>query len=126
MSNKTLRICKINPVNQRPYAVSKWFVPPPGNTRFTPRGGNQIQLLNCGEEYLPKLYAAIEGAKQSIYIAIWGFNPELPLRLNSANRANRLGDVLQRKAEQDGVEIKILVWYNPIANIASKSAGDQR
>ncbi|NOZ52576.1 MAG: hypothetical protein GXP08_05445, partial [Gammaproteobacteria bacterium] len=105
---KNLRKCNANPATQRPFCTSKWFVatPDPNKTKYTPRGGNQIQLLNCGDEYLPELYNAINNATKTIYIAIWGFNPHVSLKLNSTDPVHEIGNVLQRKA-RDGVEVKI-------------------
>ncbi|MCF6364454.1 MAG: phospholipase D-like domain-containing protein [Gammaproteobacteria bacterium] len=123
MSTKKTYYCNANPAQNRPYVVSQWFIPPPSPSQYTPRGGNQIHLLNCGDEYLPALYTAIDNARQSIYITIWGFNPHVSLRLNSTDPAHELGAVLQRKAES-GVAVKILVWHNLTANVGSASAGD--
>jgi len=121
---KNLRKCNANPATQRPFCTSKWFAKAPGGSnKYIPRGGNQIQLLNCGDEYLPELYNAINNATKTIYIAIWGFNPHVSLKLNSTDPAHEMGNVLQRKVK-DGVKVKILVWYNWIANMGNASAGD--
>jgi len=120
---KNQRKCNANPATQRPFCTSKWFVKAPSSNKYVPRGGNQIQLLNCGDEYLPELYNAINNATKTIYIAIWGFNPHVSLKLNSTDPAHKMGNVLQRKAE-GGVKVKILVWYHWFANIGSASAGD--
>lgn len=104
-----------NPAVCTATAVSDWFVKPPATDKFTPRAGNSITLLDCGEEYLPKLREAFGKARQSIYIAIWGMDEELNLFLDGNRTENQISSFLQQRAK-DGVEIKVMVWFSFMAN----------
>lgn len=113
------RECKANPTVTAPNVTNQWFVDPPSPDKYTQRGGNAISLLNCGQEYLPQLKAALSRANKSIYIAVWGFDDRLSLDLLDANdipnEKNFIGTLLKKKADA-GVEVKILVWHQMVAN----------
>ena len=79
-----------NPAVCTATAVSDWFVKPPATDKFTPRAGNSITFLDCGEEYLPVFYASLLSATKSIWIAIWGFDPDLPMVLDSRDEQHRM------------------------------------
>lgn len=117
-----------NPAESSPTMTNWWFIVSPYADKYIPYGGNAIKLLNCGEEYLPALLNAINNAKQSIYIAIWGFDDEMSLVLLGENdkpeAKNYISTVLQKKAAE-GVEVKILVWYNSYINKIPVSAGGE-
>lgn len=117
------RTINANPGVCTPTVVADWFVDPPAKDKFTDRAGNSIALLNCGEEYLPAFYAALQGAKQSIWIAIWGFDPDLPMVLDSKEERHKISSVLEECAKR-GVQVKLLTWYNPIPNLMLTQQGD--
>lgn len=108
------RTINANPANNTANATSAWFIdkPNPAEDKFGVRPGNNIELLNCGGAYLGTLVAEIASAKDSIYIAIWGFYEELPLSVIGGG--GTISRLLEKKA-RNGVEVKIMVWGNPIA-----------
>ena len=79
--------------------------------------GNRIETLICGQEGFGRIAQDIERAKGSLYIICWGFDPGMALVRGSALAnypwANGLpyGELLRRKAAE-GVQIRLLVWYN--------------
>lgn len=115
-----------SPAANCPTMPSDWFVPPPSCDKYVSRGGNAIELLNCGEAYLPELKTAIENATDSIYIINWGFDEELDLcmldedrlRASLTDNSTWISTILEQKAAGDKkknikpVEVKILVWFN--------------
>lgn len=104
-----------NPANNTPNATPEWFIPPPSKDKYTRRSGNSIKLLDCGEDYLPAFYTAVRGAQKSIWIAIWGMDEELNLLLDGNRPENRISNILQQRAD-DGIEIKVMVWFSFVAN----------
>jgi len=114
-----------NPTVQSPYSTPGWFVPAPSDkpSKFIRRPGNDVLLMDCGEEYLPRLHETIMKAQKSIYIVIWGFDPNLPLVLDSKKPKDTFGAILEERAKS-GIEIKILVWFNMIAATGSQFAND--
>lgn len=120
--------CDANPTVHNPNCTNKWFVDPPNPAKpneYCERADNAIELLNCGEEYLPVLRAAIKNAKKSIYIAIWGFDEELSLNIDDYNKLGEpkhlpeeidlIKNILEEKAKS-GVEVKIMVQFTMAAN----------
>jgi cardiolipin synthase len=63
-------------------------------------GGNRIELLKNGEEYFPRLLAAIDGAKRSIYIETYTFELD--------NIGEKVSDALAAAAQR-GVAVHLLV-----------------
>ncbi|MFZ4699107.1 MAG: phospholipase D-like domain-containing protein [Candidatus Methylumidiphilus sp.] len=113
------RECKANPTISAPNVTNQWFIDPPTPNKFKQRGGNAVTLLNCGEEYLPQLKAALSRAKKSIYIAVWGFDDRLSMDLLGAddipNEKSFISTLLKERADA-GVEVKILVWHQMVVN----------
>ncbi len=124
MANTDPIIADANPTICTPIAATDWFVGDlPDPNKYIPRAGNAIDLLNCGEAYLPQLKSVLERAKKTVYIAIWGFNPYVSLVLGSTREQDQLGYTLEAIAKK-GVEVKVLCWFNIVANVGSASAGD--
>ena len=121
-----------------------------GQPSFFPvRHGNFIKPLICGLETKKAVWEAIENAKKSIEISLWGFDPavmmggyngyiEKNIGLGNSLGTNspRIGDLLLQ-ARGRGVKIKMLNWpviehmYNPYwllkyykPNILSFTAGN--
>lgn len=69
-------------------------------TRPLVYGGNRIELLKNGEQYFPRLIAAIEDAKQSIYIETYIFELD--------NVGTKVSDALAAAAQR-GVAVHLLV-----------------
>ncbi len=69
-------------------------------TRPLVYGGNRIRLLENGDEYFPRLLAAIEGAARSIYLETYIFAQD--------NIGLRVSDALGVAADR-GVEVRIIV-----------------
>lgn len=72
--------------------------------------GNTVKWYVDGRDYFWAVSAALEGAREVIYIEDWWLSPELFLRRPPAeNHEWRLDRVLQRKARQ-GVKIFVIVY----------------
>jgi len=131
------RSITVNPAHTNTYTKSDWSVAPPKTGEYEIwMSQNQVTPLICGDDYLPALRKALEEAQKSIYITVWGFDAALPLvfsRHTPDRQQHLLGELLKHKAEEDKVTVKILVWYNSVAELAqgnfpgyrfSKSNGD--
>ncbi|MEO8186470.1 MAG: cardiolipin synthase ClsB [Burkholderiaceae bacterium] len=70
------------------------------STRPVTYGGNRIELLRSGEEYFPRLLAAIEAAKQSIYIEAYIFELD--------DIGQKVSDALAAAAQR-GVSVHLLI-----------------
>ncbi|MGZ9058954.1 MAG: phospholipase D-like domain-containing protein, partial [Burkholderiaceae bacterium] len=70
------------------------------STRPLVYGGNRIDLLKNGEQYFPRLIAAIEDAKQSIYIESYIFE------LDDVGKT--VSDALAAAAQR-GVAVQLLI-----------------
>lgn len=94
-----------------------WFVP---KSKYPPRAHNVIEPLINGQRAFSAVYDAINRAKKCVEIIGWGFDPSFRLQ-GPGSKGERLGDLLSRKAEKDGVKIRILVWKDIIANLAENN-----
>ncbi len=92
--------------NRHVNVTPPWFT---GKSKYPPRAGVLIEPLINGERAFGAVYDAINNAKKSICIISWGFDPSMRLK---PSRGERLGELLNRKAEKDHVETRILVWKN--------------
>jgi len=69
-----------------------------------------------GEPYDPPCYfedavEAIENAEKLVYIAGWSVNPEKSLLRNRDGEDNEpLGELLKRKADEEGVVVLVMIW----------------
>lgn len=82
---------------------------PPGSFSSigTPaREGNELEVLVDGAEALPRIAAAIRGARRSVHLAGWYFSPDFAL-VRSGERVV-LADLLSETA--DDVEVRVLAW----------------
>jgi phosphatidylserine/phosphatidylglycerophosphate/cardiolipin synthase-like enzyme len=73
------------------------------------RAGNSMEVLVDGEEALPVIQAAIEGAKESVHIANWHASPDF--RLVRTPGAATLRELLRATAER--VPVRLLLWAGP-------------
>ena len=71
------------------------------STRPVVYGGNRIELLRSGEEYFPRLLAAIETAQQSIYIEAYIFELD--------DVGQKVSDALAAAAQRGPVHLLIEV-----------------
>jgi phosphatidylserine/phosphatidylglycerophosphate/cardiolipin synthase-like enzyme len=69
-----------------------------------PREGNRVEILVDGENALPRLQAEIEGAKESVHLAGWHFDPTFRLAADGPP----LRDLLATAAER--VDVRVLAW----------------
>jgi phospholipase D1/2 len=78
---------------------------------FAPaRDGNMIKWYVDGRDYFWAVSVALEGAKETIYIADWWLSPELFLRRPPySHQEYRLDQILKRRAEE-GVQIYVIVY----------------
>lgn len=84
---------------------------------YTPSLASMKTLVN-GETAFDMLYEKILHAKSSVDIIIWGFQPSMFFRRKSYKDPNTgqttepmcIGDLLIKKALEDNVQVKILVW----------------
>jgi phosphatidylserine/phosphatidylglycerophosphate/cardiolipin synthase-like enzyme len=84
-----------------------------GEGRFSPRRpvreGNRVEVLIDGNEALPAMAAAIEGAKSHVHIAGWHSSPEF--RLTREPGAPTLRELLAETARR--VPVRLLLWAGP-------------
>ncbi len=71
-----------------------------------PRAGNSLELLIDGEQALPRIAEALEGARSHVHIAGWHVTPQFGL--TRGPQAARLRDLLAELAER--VEVRVLLW----------------
>jgi phosphatidylserine/phosphatidylglycerophosphate/cardiolipin synthase-like enzyme len=71
-----------------------------------PRAGNSLELLIDGEQALPRIAEALQGARSHVHIAGWHVTPQFGLTRDS--HAARLRDLLAELAER--VEVRVLLW----------------
>lgn len=75
---------------------------------------NHLKLLVCGEEGFASIATDIEGARHSIDLICWGFDPAMNLRRSADGRwrqENSFGQLLLDAAKRR-VKVRLLVWYN--------------
>ncbi|KAL2130596.1 hypothetical protein VTI74DRAFT_6195 [Chaetomium olivicolor] len=88
---------------------------------FPERDGNMLKWYVDGRDYFWAVSAALENAKESIYIADWWLSPELFLRRPPYyNQEWRLDQVLKRRAEA-GVKIYVIVYREVEAALTCNS-----
>jgi phosphatidylserine/phosphatidylglycerophosphate/cardiolipin synthase-like enzyme len=71
-----------------------------------PRGGCKLEILIDGAEALPRLSAALDGARSEVNITGWHITPDFGLRRDDG--ARRLRDQLAELAER--VDVRVLLW----------------
>jgi phosphatidylserine/phosphatidylglycerophosphate/cardiolipin synthase-like enzyme len=69
-----------------------------------PRDGNAVEMLVDGDDALGRLQAEIEGARESVHLAGWHFDPSF--RLTDGGPALR--DLLAQTAER--IDVRLLQW----------------
>ena len=79
---------------------------------YEPSSGIEVKRLVCGEEAFAALHNAIEQAKSSVDILIWGFDPMMKFNPNKTDET--IGELLERKGKQ-GVQCRLMVWYDNLA-----------
>ncbi len=113
------RTIHVNPAAVQCTLKPHWFVTPPNPPQYQAQlGTNTIESLIGGSAYLPEFKAAVDNAKNSIWITIWGFDPSLSLVMGASEKhkeEHRISQVLNRAAER-GVEVKVLVFQDSIVN----------
>lgn len=75
-------------------------------SEYPPTGSHFEYLIN-GETAFLRLYNEIMSAKDTIDIAIWGFQPSMFFKRDG--KARCIGELLAQKAK-DGVRVRVLVW----------------
>ncbi len=115
------RTIHVNPSSVQCTLKPHWFVTPPNPPQYQAQlGTNSIESMICGSAYLPEFKAAVENAKDSIWITIWGLDPSLSLVMGASEKGkeeHRISQVLNRAASR-GVEVKLLVFSDIVVNIA--------
>ncbi|KAK4121674.1 phospholipase D/nuclease [Parathielavia appendiculata] len=88
---------------------------------FAERDGNMVKWYVDGRDYCWAVSAALENAKETIYIADWWLTPELFLRRPPYfNQEWRLDQILKRRAEA-GVKIYVIVYREVEAALTCNS-----
>ncbi len=77
--------------------------------RASVRSGNSIEVLVDGQEALPVIQAAIQGARHSVHIANWHASPDF--RLVREQGSPTLRELLASTAER--VPVRLLLWAGP-------------
>ncbi|MDB5895011.1 MAG: phospholipase, partial [Rhodoferax sp.] len=104
----------------------QWLLEQPGDPKAWKR--NELEVFICGEEGFAAIARDLRGAKHSIDIICYGFDPAMELERIGAQwpRGMTFGDLLVQKAEE-GVRVRVLCWYGPIgAAMPGASLGKQR
>src|ERR1700741_4337453 len=73
------------------------------------RAGNEMEVLVDGQDALPAIQTAIQGARRSVHIANWYASPDF--RLVREPGAPTLRELLAEAAER--VPVRVLVWAGP-------------
>lgn len=76
------------------------------DSEYPPTGSHFEYLIN-GETAFSRLFDEISSAKNSIDIAIWGFQPSMFFKRDGKSKC--IGELLAQKANE-GVEVRVLVW----------------
>jgi phosphatidylserine/phosphatidylglycerophosphate/cardiolipin synthase-like enzyme len=79
---------------------------------YPPRAGAEVTPLINGEAAFAAVYDAIQSAQKSVDIISWGFDPAMRFKPGS----DRIGELLDLRA-RFGVNVRVLIWKNPLANI---------
>lgn len=87
--------------------TAPWFI---GETQYHPVPASYEPLVN-GEETFRAVHLAIAGAKKSIDIICWGFQPSMYFIRDG--RAPSIGELLMAKA-REGVQVRLLGWEMPL------------
>jgi phosphatidylserine/phosphatidylglycerophosphate/cardiolipin synthase-like enzyme len=77
-----------------------------------------LKVMICGEEGFAGIEKEIKGAKESIDICFWGFDPGMELVRGAGGlwpRGETYGDLLIAAGKR-GVTVRLLVWYDPCAD----------
>ena len=87
------------------------LAPPAGEALWAagdppPRAGNSLEVLIDGERALPRIAAALAGARSFVHIAGWHITPKFGLTREAD--ARRLRDLLAELAER--VDVSVLLW----------------
>ena len=88
-----------------------------------PRAGNDVSVFIDGEEALPALAEALEGAQSHVFLAGWYFSPGFALRRDGQPSA--LGDVLKGLSKR-GVDVRVLMWAGAPLPLFTPSRADAR
>lgn len=75
---------------------------------------NRLKVFICGEEGFGDIARQIEGAKESIDLICWGFDPGMELQRGTSAtwpRGKTYGDLLIEAAAR-GVKVRLLVWLD--------------
>lgn len=86
-------------------------------SRHPPRAATVLQPLINGERAFAAVHEAIAGAKHSIDLIAWGFDPSMRLKRPGGER---VGDLLKRQAAA-GVQVRMLVWKSALANLGENN-----
>jgi phosphatidylserine/phosphatidylglycerophosphate/cardiolipin synthase-like enzyme len=81
----------------------------PLGVRAPLRTGNSVEVLVDGEDALPVVQAAIQGARKSVHIANWHASPDF--RLTRDPGSPTLRELLASTAER--VPVRLLLWAGP-------------
>jgi len=76
-----------------------------------------LKVMICGEEGFADIEKEIKGAKESIDICLWGFDPGMELVRGNGGvwpRGETYGDLLIAAGKRD-VSVRLLVWYDPLS-----------
>jgi phosphatidylserine/phosphatidylglycerophosphate/cardiolipin synthase-like enzyme len=87
-----------------------------------PRGGNAVEVLVDGAEYLPRVAEAIRAAESHVHVTGWFFSPEFALE--RGERPTVLRNLLAEAAER--VDVRVLAWAGAPLPLLTPWRGDVR
>lgn len=100
-----------------------WFVSKP-YAHYPERPGNVIEPLVNGERAFKAVHEAIAGAKKTVDIVSWGFDPSMRFVRPGGERIGallrRISDHHVRSGEEftkPNVQVRVLIWKNALANV---------
>jgi phosphatidylserine/phosphatidylglycerophosphate/cardiolipin synthase-like enzyme len=96
----------------------------PGETCWRVALAPQLKFLVDYQAYFEALRPALEGARRSIHILGWSFDPRTPLDPDAVMRgaaSHEIGRLLVRLAETNpDLDVRILIWRSALAIAASQ------
>ncbi len=112
----------IDEISRRGVISPQWFAEKRHATHPITHN-NDLKIFMCGEESFADIAMQIKGAKQSIDLVCWGFDPGMELARDDSPtwpRGPTFGDLLIA-AGKSGVQVRLLVWYDKLLSPAARN-----
>jgi phosphatidylserine/phosphatidylglycerophosphate/cardiolipin synthase-like enzyme len=114
---KRIQTIHTNEQKRQSSSSAQWLLEKKSDTH--PISDNStLKVMICGEEGFADIEKEIKGAKESIDICLWGFDPGMELVRGNGGvwpRGETYGDLLIAAGKRD-IKVRLLVWFDPYAN----------